>query len=597
MPTADKTEASKSSGGTRQGLDMAQLRQAANALDASAQDFVGGLLSVLDAVASERDTLASERDTLTNERDALQAEHTRQELRIKQLLILAYGRKTERLSREELKQLLLAFEGTAAQAEQEDPATPAPLRPEQDAGEQQASAPGKPKKKRKRKQRTTVAANVRRVVVEVAVPTEERSCTCCAREMSVIGHVEHETIEYVPAEVVVHVQRREKLGCRHADCRGDIHSAERPNQIEGRPNRRVGTSLLAHLIEAKCHDALPIDRQRDQLKRLGLSMPLNTLYSYWRYATELLMPVAQVTLARVLADDVVGVDDTKLRVLDPSKPKGSYKGCLWCFTAQGPLVAYRFTESWEAQAIAPFIGAIGGFIQCDDYKGYQSEFTLPDGTKQPLVPPERRLGCMMHVRRRFYEALQLQDKRAAKAIEHIKALYEIERLAKEKCRGPDGRIVAAARLRLRAERSVPVLEAFYDWVLDIEPKCTPKSPLGKAVRYAKQQRAFIERCLTDGRFEIDNGRVERDIRKPCIGRNNYLFTGSEAAAQRLAGAYTLTQSARSVGVPIRQYLIDVIDKLEADWPLRRIAELVPDQWAHLHAQGASQTPQTPALHP
>jgi hypothetical protein len=103
--------------------------------------------------------------------------------------------------------------------------------------------------------------------------------------------------------------------------------------------------------------------------------------------------------------------------------------------------------------------------------------------------------------------------------------------------------------------------------------------LHKALGYAVQQRPYLRRCFTDGRFEIDNGQTERAIRRPCIGRNNYMFTGSLEAAERLAGAYTLVMSCRKLGIPVRDYLVDVITKLERGWPLRRIGELVPDRWA------------------
>lgn len=515
-------------------------------------------------------------DALANERDALMAEHERQKLRIKQLVHLVYGRRTEKLTRDELRQLALEFDATEEQANQDEPDVPGPERPDEqaDATEGRRDAKDGRKKKRKRRNRTVVGAEVERIVHEVQVPLEDRNCACCQREMAVIDHVERETLEFIPAKIVVHVERLEKLACRHGDCRKDIHTADR---AQDSPQRKVGPSLLAHMVEAKCHDAIPVDRQRAQFERIGVSFPLNTLYSYWRYVTSLLAPVAKVTLAQVLASEIVGVDDTKLRVLDKSRPGGSYKGCLWCFTSgTSPLVAYTFTESWEAEAIAPYIAAIDGFIQCDDYKGYGSVVMMPDDTERVLVPPERRLGCCMHVRRRFHKALKLGDKRAARALELIAALYEVEAEAKDRGLGPD------ERLALRMQKSVPLMDDFDAWVDQTRPLCIPSSPLAKGLGYAYQQRPFVRRCLTDGRFEIDNGHTERTIRKPCIGRNNYMFTGSPAAAERLAGGYTLVQSAHNLGIPVGPYLLDVITKLEAGWPLRRIGELVPDRWAQLH---------------
>jgi hypothetical protein len=124
-----------------------------------------------------------------------------------------------------------------------------------------------------------------------------------------------------------------------------------------------------------------------------------------------------------------------------------------------------------------------------------------------------------------------------------------------------------------------VLDQFDAWVDTTAKASLPTSPLGKAVGYAVQQRPFVRRCFSDGRFEIDNGHTEPVLREPCIGRKNYLFTGSADAAERLAAAYTLVQPCRMLGFGARDYLIDVITKLEAGWPMRRIAELVPDRWA------------------
>ena len=529
------------------------------------------------------DAVLSLLDELTDERDALAADNEWKSLRIQQLTLLVYGRKTEKLTKEELAQLALAFGASEDEAAQDQPAVPHPSPPpeeEDDRDEAESSDEAKPKKKRRtRKARTVISPEVERHIQDVAMSEDERMCSECGEEMEVIDHIEHQNLHYEPAKFVLQVERREKRACRKSSCRGDIHAA--PREAEPAVRRKVDESFLAQLVESKAEDALPIDRQRDQYQRLGVTFPLNTLYSYWTYVTTLLQPVAKVTLAEVLGDDIVGIDDTKLRVLDNERAGGSYKGCLWCFTSgTRPLIAFTFTESWEAEAIAPVIAAIDGNMQVDDYKGYGSKVAMPDGEKRILVDPARRLGCMMHVRRRFYDAMQLGDKRAGPAVKWIHDIYEIEAEAKAGDLSPDN------RLALRTEKSVPLLDSFDKWVDETKPKCTPKSPLGQALGYAAHQRVFVRRCFSDGRFEIDNGHTERALRRPCIGRNNYLFTGSPAAAERLAGAYTLVQSCRALGIQPRVYLLDVIRKLEADWPLRRIGELVPDRWAVLYGPGA-----------
>lgn len=201
-----------------------------------------------------------------------------------------------------------------------------------------------------------------------------------------------------------------------------------------------------------------------------------------------------------------------------------------------------------------------------------------DGIARVLVPPERRLGCLMHVRRRFHRAYLGRHLGAGLPLKLIADIYRVEARAKEE------RMDASDRLALRERESLPLLEALDAWVDEQTPKLLPASPLGSAARYAKDQRTFVRRCFTDGRFELDNGRVEREIREPAIGRKNYLFAGSAAGAERLAAAYTVVQSARRTGVPVRDYLIDVIQRLDRGWPARRLAELLPDRWASARAE-------------
>jgi transposase len=521
------------------------------------------------ALTEKTAALAEEVHTLALSRDQL-------EQRVHHLTRLLFGRRSEKLTREELGQLALAFGATEAQAAAAEPEVPTPAPPSDEDG----SASGKKRKKRKHPGRTRLSPELERKITPVPVPEGERTCKCCGVLMKSMGHLDHERVEYVPAKLVVHVERREKLACKNSACRGDATTAARSRDRD--VHLRVGASLLAHLVESKCDDALPIYRQRDQLKRLGFDVPLNTLYRYWGYVMKLLKPVADTTLSVVLGDPVyVAMDDTKLEVLDQTKAKGIYRGHLWCFTGTTPLVAYGFTETWEAQEIVPWVSAIEGFIQCDDYGGYSGSVSWPGGGEAILIPPERRLGCMMHVRRRFYEAFKQSDPRAATPLVMIKKLYAIEADAKERELGHD------ARGALRAEKSLPILDEFQEWVDDHDGKLLPSSLLGRAVHYAKQQRPFVRRCFRDGRFEIDNGHTERQIREPAVGRKNFLFTGSAEGARLLAAAYTLVQSGRNVGIPVPLYLIDVINKIEDGWPVRRIRELVPDRWAELHLASAT----------
>lgn len=519
-----------------------------------------------EGLSNRHDALLCERDGIAAERDGIAAENEVLKLQLKALAARLYGRKSEQLTTEELKQLVLELGGTEAEASAQDPRIPRPER--HDAEPDDSPAP----KKRKRTRKLQLAEHVERVIdATVEVPVAERACSHCGLDMDVFDYLEHERIEHVPAKFVVHVERREKRACKRPGCKGEAVTAERSHAPDS--TLRVGASVVAELIESKCEDAMPVHRQCDRFARLGFQLPEPTAYGYFRYGTELLLPLSEALLGHILKDpNWVGVDDTGLDVLDRSRKVGKYRGHLWCFRASSGLVAYQFTESWRAEEVAEWFALLGEgtHAQVDDYKGYGATIN-----GQVVVPPERRLGCMMHVRRRFYDALKLGDKRAAKPVSWLKALYKVEEAARGK--PPE------ARLALRQAHSLPVLDDFDAWVDERSRTLGKTGKLAEAVRYAKQQRVYVRRCFSDGRFEIDNGAAERAIRKPAIGRKNYLFTGSKAAGMRLAAAYTLVQSCRALGVDTRAYLVDVIQRLEAGWPARRLTDLLPHRWQSLNA--------------
>jgi transposase len=496
-----------------------------------------------------------------------------------------FGRSSEKLSREELGQLFLALGGDAAQvadATTEQLPVPAPEEPEQvDAAATEVDAPdasespANPRKKRRRVQRMTVSPDVERVVHTTAIAEAELSCALCGRDKKIFGHIEHELITFVPAKIVVHVEKREKAGCEH--CRKDVSVAPRTDPTS--VIRKVDATLLAKLLADKTQFAMPVERQRREFKGMGLDIPDKTLASYWAHACDLVDPVGAATLSAVFGDEVVGLDDSHLKTLDKASKHGVFRGHLWCFVgtdhtrARLERVGYGYTPSWQADEIIAWLSAIDGYMQGDGYAGYSSKFEDEEtGETRVLIPNDRRLGCGMHIRSKFHDALLANDKRAAIPLKHFADLYDIE--AECKARELDAR----ARGEERRGRSLPIVNALDAWVDDVHPKLLPKSPLRRATTYAINQRVFFNRCFQDGRFEIDNGRTERHIRNFAVGRRNFLFTGSVRGGERLASIYTLVDNCVLLGIDPFLYLVDIIRKLEGNWPMRRLSELIPWNW-------------------
>jgi hypothetical protein len=85
---------------------------------------------------------------------------------------------------------------------------------------------------------------------------------------------------------------------------------------------------------------------------------------------------------------------------------------------------------------------------------------------------------------------------------------------------PNERLSPEERYKKRMERSKPLVDEFYAWVNNANT--LPKSALGKALRYALEQRPYLENVFLDGRLELSNNRAERSIKPFVIGRNYVL---------------------------------------------------------------------------
>jgi transposase len=73
------------------------------------------------------------------------------------------------------------------------------------------------------------------------------------------------------------------------------------------------------------------------------------------------------------------------------------------------------------------------------------------------------------------------------------------------------------------------------------------------------------------------------LRQVAVGRNNYLFAGSDQGGERAAIAYTVIGTCMLAGIDPLAYLTDVFQKLAAGWPHRRLDELLPPSWAAARA--------------
>ena len=101
--------------------------------------------------------------------------------------------------------------------------------------------------------------------------------------------------------------------------------------------------------------------------------------------------------------------------------------------------------------------------------------------------------------------------------------------------------------------------------------------------------------MADGRLSLDNNLCEQQLRDIALGRKNFLFAGSHAAARRAAALYSLMRTCAQHGVAPLPYLTDVLRKLARGWDRGRLEELLPDRWHLLHSAGPTRLDAAPPI--
>lgn len=548
-------------------------------------------------------------------------------------LRMLYGRKSEKLTaadQAELAKLLgdaAKPEGNTAKpegdaAKPEGGASPSPV------GDK-AKPTKKPLPKEARHGRGGKPAGLPERRASSSVLEADRVCPQCLSRLQPFGHVECWRAEYEPGHFFVQTTQREQLSCRR--CRDVVVTAPMPpTVIEG---SEAGAGLIAKVLVDKGEDHLPLERQQRRLEREGLTVPISTLTGWWSQAADLLRPLHGALTHEAMRAWLPQVDGTGLDVLDRNHPKGIRKGTIWTAVG-GRAVAFVFTPAksrglGELLALRPAIDEHGEPIveevllatepiapalpwtmastgaalptehEGDDDDG--EEVTEGEGPT-----PQRRIGpvqcdgekifgsalrklavifvlvhCWMHARRYFERAAKARDTRALVALALIGKMYEVERQATV-----EG-VSAEERSRRRQAQSWPLLEKLRQWIEELRPQAPPSTPLGKAIRYVEGRWLSLCVFVLDGRIPLDNGEVERFIRRIGVGRHNWLFTGSDAAAARLCTVASLCATCRKLGLDPWAYLRDALLAAGSGMSAKElVADFTPWAWAEKQAQQA-----------
>lgn len=435
---------------------------------------------------------------------------------------------------------------------------------EQPTGSAENRATPEPRRKRIRRPgsgggRAPLPAHLPRVEVLNPVPEELRACPQCGRLMTTVGHDVCESLDIVPARIIVVQRKDERIACPHD---ATIVSAKAPPRIvEG---GKLGDTMIIEAVADKYLEHQPVERQARRYCRAGVDLAPQTLGRSMAAAIDLIAPVAQSIHTGTRASALLATDATGLPVLDEDHPQGVRNGTMWCWVGDGKWVSFFYTPIGDSKSVRSFLGGdICRTVQCDGTNILA--FLERAGGRRP--------GCWSHGRRRLVAAAQGGDALALVALRMIRRLFAVERLSAMLGE------TAESRHSRRQEHSAPVLAELRSWITEQRAVIPPKTPLGAALGYLHRQWHRLVLFLEDGRIELTNNRVERELRSLVVGRKNWLFAHGDLGGERAATILTIFGTCIAQRINPRAYLHAVVKLIVNGWPHSRLRDLLPDRLA------------------
>jgi transposase len=488
----------------------------------------------------------------------LQHEKETLEQTIKELMHRLYGRRTERLTSSP-DQLPLDFGDDE----------PIPVVAE--VSEDEAFVEEHPQKRRRRRRRRQRQAGGRfpdhlerrTERIEPELPEGVRREDCDEIGVDVV-----EILEFDRPRLWV---RRLEYPKYKIPCQPQLNIVPGVREANLIPGGSFGFGLAAEVLFNKFGLHLPLYRQQDPLAQLGWVPSRSTLSQIIAHSAALLRPLALLETQRILASGVVNTDDTPVTLLTPGEAQGSRQARFWIYRSRqvGALYdAFAFTDNRSRAGPDEFLKDFQGTLCGDCYSGYVN---IEDVTGGRIVFS----ACNTHARRYVFNAREQHPAVSSQILALYRALYDIEERGR--------RLDAVARLLLRRRESVPLLRQM-ELLLD-RPAARgllPKSKLGTALGYLRNNWQALKRFLSDGRLPIDNNDAERDLRRIAVGRKNWLFVGSRDGGDRAAVILTVLASAHRHDLDVWAYLRDVLEQLAKG--ANDLESLLPDVWKAAHPQ-------------
>lgn len=384
------------------------------------------------------------------------------------------------------------------------------------------------------------------------IPAERCFCQCGAPLVEIGKEKTREVFERVPAKLELHRHWKVSYTCPECKKKGIVRIVSRPVPKPLLNHSMAGATVVAEVMNQKYVNAVPLYRQEEIWKSLGVSFSRTTMANWViRCAEDWLAPLWDALRKELLKREVLHADETVVQVLKEDGKTAQSKSYMWVYRTGNdglpPIVLFEYQPGRSGEYPKRFLEGFRWYLHTDGYAGYNQ------------VPGITRCGCWAHLRRKFVEAIP--DAKANPlglttpaeiGRNYCDQLFHAEKILSA--------LPAEERQQKRLEVEEPLLRAFWCW-LDEMSSQTLAGSLKKAVQYAQNQRPYMENYLKDARCQISNNLAENAIRPFTVGRKNWLFSDTVKGAKASAVIYSIVETAKANRLNAQDYLEMLLDNL------------------------------------
>lgn len=282
----------------------------------------------------------------------------------------------------------------------------------------------------------------------------------------------------------------------------------------------------------------PLERQTQEMGRLGLKVGTKTLYNLAAGVSVHMEPAAKLVLQDIFkAGLAVECDETPWHIQSNHDDDGQ----MWTAGNQAGSY-YQFEPTRSGRVISEILKGYTGPVMADGYGGYDRLKKSGD---------VKLAGCWSHARRKFVNLEEVYPEDVGWVLDCLGKICSIEYEARD----------FDHLHRLRQEKTRPLLEELRAYLVEMRTRHWPESAiLKKAVNYTLKRWDVLTRFLDNAKIPLTNNGAERAMRHAVMGRKNFYGSQTINGADTAATLYTIIESCKKVEVDPTTFMKEIILK-------------------------------------